>query len=283
VLERPLAVAMIACSLACSPADDAAIGADSNAVAPTVTVTASDYSLQGPDTIAAGFTSFRLVNHGNELHMAQLIKIEGGKTFQDFLGAYDQAFRSVGRRPDWAPRRGGPGVADPHGESNAAMELEPGNYAWICLMNIPDGVPHIVKHRMAKPFVVVATGPSALAAPRANIVARLTDYAFELDKPLVTGRQTIRVENAGAEPHEIGLVKLAPSKTIDDLRAWLRKPDGPPPMSSSLGGVSSMAPNTTAFFDANLTPGDYALICVVTAPDGRSHIEHGMIRHVRVR
>ena len=27
---------------------------------------------------------------------------------------------------------------------------------------------------------------------------------------------------------------------------------------------------------------DFVLLCLVTAPDGRSHVEHGMIQHIRI-
>jgi hypothetical protein len=37
-----------------------------------------------------------------------------------------------------------------------------------------------------------------------------------------------------------------------------------------------------AFFEAELTAGEYVLVCFTTAPDGRSHIEHGMIQQVRI-
>jgi hypothetical protein len=134
-----LAVACAACKK--ESRTDAAAG-------PTlVTVTATDYAFEAPDTIAAGWTKFRLVNKGEQLHMALLIKLEGSKTLEDFLKVYGESFRTVRRSPrlEWAKRRGGPGAAEPQGQSNATQYLEPGNYAWICIMNVPDGIPHVVK------------------------------------------------------------------------------------------------------------------------------------------
>jgi hypothetical protein len=29
--------------------------------------------------------------------------------------------------------------------------------------------------------------------------------------------------------------------------------------------------------------GDYVLLCMATAPDGKSHIEHGMIKQFRIQ
>lgn len=261
-----------------------ALGACTTEAAPrVVTLTATDYAFDAPDTIAAGFITFRLANNSDQYHMAQLIKLEDGKTLDDFRVAYGEAFRTKGPRPSWATRLGGPGVADPHGHSNATHNLEPGSYAWICLMNVPDGIPHVVKAGMAKAFVVRARSDEAApgTASEPTIVMRLVDYGFSTSAPLTAGRHLIKVENLGAEPHEVGLIKLAPGKTMDDFGAWIGNPQGPPP-ASAVGGVSSFAPNKEAYFDVELTPGDYVLLCLVTAPDGRPHTEHGMIQHVRV-
>ena len=275
---RPIAILVLVA--ACNASSDAP-GTDA---APTsVTLTATDYAFDAPDTVAAGFTTFQLVNHSDQLHMAQLIKLEGGRTLDDFLVAYEEAFRTNGSRPTWATRLGGPGVAAPRGRSNATHYLEPGSYAWICLMNVPDGVPHVVKAGMAKPFVVRARNREAApqAAPEPSVVIQLIDYAFSMSTPLTAGRHVIRVENAGAEPHEVGLLKLAPGKTLQDLEAWMQNPQGPPP-ANSVGGISSLASKTEAYFEVELSSGDYVLLCLVTAPDGRSHTEHGMIQHLRI-
>lgn len=215
--------------------------------------------------------------------MAQLIKLKDGKSLDQFLVAYTEAFRTTGPRPPWAPRFGGPGAADPGGSSNATQYLEPGSYAWICIMNVPDGVPHVVKARMAKAFAVRPRngGPAPQTAPAASLVFQLVDYDFKITGPLTGGRQVIRVENAGTEPHEVALLRLAPGKTMGDFEAWMQNPQGPPP-GSSVGGVSSLAPRLQAYFEADLKVGEYVVLCFVTAPDGRPHTEHGMIRHVRI-
>ena len=78
------------------------------------------------------------------------------------------------------------------------------------------------------------------------------------------------------------MVKLEPGKTANDLTAWLREPNGPPPFSGGVGGVAVLAPKMEAWFDTELAPGDYALFCMATAQDGRTHIQHGMMQQVRV-
>ena len=53
-----------------------------------------------------------------------------------------------------------------------------------------------------------------------------------------------------------------------DFQAWMQNPQGPPPGNSE-GGVSSLAPRLQAYFEVDLTAGDYVIPCFVTAPDGR--------------
>lgn len=269
-------IVIAACAVACTASDKGA------AARPTVTLIATDYAFRAPDTIPAGFTTFRLLNDGDQIHMALLVRFEEGKTLRDYLAAYGEAFRTRGSRPPWAKRLGGPGAANPHGTSNATQYLEPGSYAWTCLVDVPDGIPHVMKG-MAKPFIVRELGAALAArtAPEADVVMHLLDYNFSLSTPFTIGKHLVRVENSGAEPHEAGLLKLVPGKTIQDLQAWIQKPQGPPP-ASPVGGISALAPGTEAYFEADLTPGDYVLLCFVTAPDGRSHIVHGMIQHIRI-
>lgn len=278
-----LRVPALLCLTACSGARAMPRTVATPATPPVVILKAVDYAFEAPDTIDAGITTFRLVNRGSQLHMAQLMRLEGGKSLDDFLEAYTEAFRTTGPRPPWAPRYGGPGAADPGGISNATQQLEPGRYAWICIMNVPDGIPHVVKARMAKAFVVRPrnAAPAPRTAPAATLRFQLVDYAFRITGPLAAGRQVIRVENAGTEPHEVALLRLAPGKTMEDFQAWTQNPQGPPP-GSAVGGVSSLAPRLEAFFEADLTAGEYVVLCFVTAPDGRPHTQHGMIQHLRI-
>jgi hypothetical protein len=250
------------------------------------TITARDYTFQTADTLAAGWTTFRLVNQGTQPHMGQLIRLGPGNTLGNFLKTYSEAFRTRGSRYEGVKRLSGPGVAAPQQTSNATLHLEPGNYAWICLFNLPDGIPHVVGHGMARSFVVRAAdgSPAPLTAPKADLLIRLVDYAFRLSAPLKAGRQTIRVENTGSDSHELGVVKLAPGKTIEDFKAWMQHPEqglSEKTMTIS-GGVTGLAPGAEAYFEADLTRGEYLLLCFVTAPDGRSHVEHGMIQQIHV-
>ena len=50
---------------------------------PVVTVHANEFTFAAPKSIAAGQTTFRLVNDGKELHHITILKLEQGKTMKD--------------------------------------------------------------------------------------------------------------------------------------------------------------------------------------------------------
>jgi plastocyanin len=245
----------------------------------TVTVTASDFAYAAPDTIAAGSTTVRLVNTGKELHQAQLIKLEQGKTLEDVAKLQPGA-----PLPAWVKFVGGPNGVASGKETQATSVLEPGNYAYICFIPSPDGKMHAAKG-MARPFVV--TGASTTSKPQqpaADVTIKLVDYDFQPSQPLKTGRQTILVENAGPQPHELVLLRLAPGKKVEDFAHWSEEGGmkGPPP-AEPLGGVTLLDKGARGSFTADLTPGEYGFICYFPdTKDGKPHLAHGMMKNFRV-
>lgn len=243
---------------------------------PSVTVIATDYALQLPDTLRSGATRFRLVNQGKEFHHLWIARLEQGKTAADLLAALE----AKGPLPGWVHEVGGPNAPAPGGEANATVALAPGSYVVACLIPGSDQVPHVMKGMMRPLTVLPATAPAA--TPRGDVTMTLHDYSFTLSGTLAAGRRTIEVRNGGPQPHEIELIQLAPGKTAADMLAWLRQSEGPPP-GLPLGGVSPLARGSTAWFEADLVPGRYALICFVPdAKDGKAHFEHGMVQEIEV-
>jgi hypothetical protein len=50
-----------------------------------------------------------------------------------------------------------------------------------------------------------------------------------------------------------------------------------------VGGVATLDPGLTAQFSADLTPGDYGMICFIPdAKDGKPHLAHGMMKSFKV-
>lgn len=260
--------------------DTVTSAAPAQAAAPTpnmVTFTAREFAFDGPDSIPAGLTMFHLNASGKELHHVQLLRLEQGKTYADF----ESAVKAGGPPPTWAVPYGGVNPPVPGGMAIATQTMEPGNYAVVCFVDGADKVPHIAKGMM-KPLTVTASENANMTEPTADVTMTLSDYTFAFSKPLVAGRQTIKVVNGATQPHEVVLVQLDPGKTLEDLGKWLTDMKGPPP-GKPLGGIPGFMPGKNTYFDVNLTPGDYGLICFVPdAKDGKPHYLHGMTQQFKI-
>lgn len=259
------------------PAGDAAATTSAAATPNVVTITATEYAFDAPAQIPAGLTTLRLVTNGKEMHHATLIKLEDGKTIDDFK----QAMQKEGPPSSWMSMSGGPNPPRPGGTTEETQILEPGNYVLVCFIPSPDGVPHIAKG-MLRPITVTPSTGTQAAAPVPDITVKLVDYGFEPSKPITAGKHIIRIENAGKQPHELVLVRLAPGKTVQQLASWVEKMDGPPP-GEPLGGVASIHPGGYGFITADLTPGDYGFLCFVPdSKDGKPHVAHGMVEQFKI-
>src|SRR5687767_3633831 len=215
-------IAFVAVLSACSSEDNAP-SQNLAAVPNVVSLTATEYAFQAPDTIPAGWTTLRMANRGQEIHYGHIVRLDPGKTVQELVEAYAEAIRTSGPRPTWVTRFGGPGGTPPGDSSSVTQYLEPGSYVWICPVEDDEGHPHFAKGEV-KPFVVQAAGTRAAdrgAAPAASMGIRLLDFSFAFDAPPTSGRHTVRVHNAGREPHDVVLFKLAPGRSVEDLRAAL--------------------------------------------------------------
>jgi uncharacterized cupredoxin-like copper-binding protein len=244
-----------------------------------VQVTARDFAFDSPKTVPAGATTMRLRNQGTELHHAQVVRLEQGKTANDLA----EALKRPGLIPEWVKLVGGPNAVVPGKETDATALLEPGRHALICFIFGPDKIIHANKG-MIQEFEVTETSDTAQAKlPPADLTIKLVDYDFQASAQLRPGRQTILVENAGPQPHELALLKLAPGKTVEDFAHWAENGLKGPPPAEPIGGVVFLDKNESGTFTAELTPGDYGLICFVPdAKDGKPHLAHGMMKNIKV-
>jgi hypothetical protein len=177
---------------------------------------------------------------------------------------------------------GGPNAVEPHERQATIVNLEPGTYLWICFVLSPDGVRHAVKG-MVKPLTVVGTNADQPIEPAASLSLTLRDFELALPDEVEAGTYMWKVTNAGPEPHEITLVKLAEGKRMEDMVAYLHAPVGPPPFTFA-GGVGGMSAGRTAWATLTLTPGEYVAFCPIPsfAHEGRAHHDLGMLRLLRV-
>ncbi len=272
-----LAVASLACAVACSRPAPHAAGPS------IVTITATDYAFGVPDSIPAGLVTFRLVNQGEELHHASLVRLRDGKTVADFQAGIVAAMKSHTPPPAWIGFAGGPNAVTLGDTATTTQMLEPGSYVFVCWIPSLDGVPHVMKGMMHSIVVSAATAPAS-AEPTADLSIKLTDYDFQVSQPLTAGTHVVRVENTGAQAHEVAITALSPGKTLQDFIAWEQGSEkGPLPTGRWLGGVSTIDAGGHAQVTATFAPGSYLLLCFwPDAKDGKPHLVHGMAKEITV-
>ena len=243
----------------------------------TATVKATEFAFAAPDTIQAGWTTFHLVNDGTTFHHLAIVRIDSGKTMAD-VGA---AMKVQGPPPKWIVEVGGPNAADPKAQTSGMVNMQPGLYVLLCFVDTPDHKAHMEKG-MVRPLTVVA-GTTPSAEPTADLTMTLADYAFTTSGALKGGHHVIKVTNKGPQSHEVAVIRIAPGKTLEDIDKSIYGPPGTAVPGNALGGIAGLAPGNSAYFEVDLTPGNYALACFVPdSKDGKPHIAHGMVKEFKV-
>ena len=245
-----------------------------------VTVIATDYRLQLPDTLPAGETAVEVVNRGHELHHVLFVRLLGKHTAADLA----RAMKGDGPPPRWAQMDGGPNGVSPGDTSLATtVPLTAGHYAVLCMIPGPDGVPHVAKGMIRDLVVRRAAYPVAAPAPTYGSTIDLFDYGYKSSAPITHATREVLVRNVGKQPHELELARLLPGKTMADLATWAQKMDSPPP-AEFLGGVGPIAPGGVNELALSLPPGHYAMLCFLPdAKDQAPHIAHGMVREFTIQ
>ncbi len=245
------------------------------ATPPEVHFTAKDFAFEGPDTIPSGMTTIVLHNDGPNLHHLLLMRLESGKTVEDFKAAVS-SMKPTDMLPAWAVESGGVNPPMPGADTRATLMIEPGNYAVACVVDVPDHVPHMMKGMITGLTVTPSSTPSA-QAPESDLTVSMVDFGFAPSAPFTAGHHVVKVVNNGAQSHEMEVVQLAPGKTMDDLAKWGQTYAGPLP-GTSLGGAAPMSPGQVEYVPLDLTAGNYALLCFVVDPAKHMpHIAEGMV------
>lgn len=291
---------VVACLTFCQRANDepdtaraVSEGTPSPMPAGVVEVAALDYAFQAPDRIHSGWTTFVMENKGNEHHFLLLSRLPEGRTFEDYGREVGMAFDTVwdslragtidkteagpmlGRLlPEWyasVKPMGGPGLIAPGAVARTTLDLEPGTYVMECYVKTPDGQFH-VSLGMARPVTVTEEG-SGGSAPAADIQARLSNRAIDIEGQVAPGEHTVAV-HFDEQPdiglgNDLHLVKLNADTEIEQVLNWMdwMNVNGlrEPAPAEFVGGTQEMSVGSTAYFTVDLKPGRYAWISEVPA------------------
>lgn len=243
-----------------------------------LTVITKEYSFDAPESIPAGVTTLRVINQGNADHNALLISVAEGHTLAEAA-----SLPLEGPTPSWITSWGGPAAA-PGETATSTVKLAEGKYALISHGHSDPGVPDF-KKGMIKEIEVTAAGTAMIAEPASTVTVTMKDYGFDISPALTAGTHTLRVENAGPQPHFMMVGRLADGKTIDDFFAFFQEGgmQGEPPV-DLIGHTGTTSPGKTEWDTMDFTPGNYLLVCFEPdVNDGRPHVEHGMIQQISVQ
>lgn len=240
-----------------------------------VDVQAAEFFFVAPDTIAAGLTTFRLLQTGmmasrlkqgltgralvadkgdntRGFHMLWVVRLDSGKTVGDLRRAAQAGDRETG----WVHQMGGAASMLPPLMSNVTMDLPPGRYALVCYVGSAreDRSRYHLLHGMARSLTVVATSAPRPPAPKVDVHATIDgDGVVTLAAPVREGRVVIRVQNRTERNAEFRFMRVPDGVTA---AAFLSQPQGAEP-GVSAGGLSMVPPGRSLITTIDVTRGEY--------------------------
>lgn len=105
----------------------------------------------------------------------------------------------------------------------------------------------------------------------AQVAVSAVEYDFEFETP-AAGRTSFTMTNDGEETHVMLLAKLAEGATLDQALAA----EDPGEFTEEEFESDVAAPGQEAVLTADLTAGDWAMVCYIPTADGTPHYEEGM-------
>lgn len=261
-----------------------------------VEVVARGLTLEAPDEIAAGWTTFRFRNESPMTHFVVVERVPEGQgiasqqtevapVFQEGMdllaaGDADGAMAKFGELPAWFGEIvffGGPGLTAPGLTSEATVLLEPGTYLLECYVKT-NGVFHSYNpdptvFGMVHEFRVT---PDATAATEPTPTVRLSvssSTGIEMTGSPGAGQNMVAVHFTDQTVHEnfvghdVHLFRVPDGLDLAQVERWMdwTRPDGlqtPAPV-EFLGGLNEMPAGSTGYFAVTLTPGTYAWVSEV--------------------
>jgi hypothetical protein len=249
---------------------------------PVLTLKTTEYRFDAPATHQGGLVTIKLDNtQGTEAHEAELIRLDEGRKTADYLTSVAQ-----NQPPAFAHPAGGPGPVLPGKTALYNANVPAGSYIFVCHVPAPDNQEHLTKGMV---FEIRLTNGQEGSLSRADATVRASEFQFTGAEAFESSSQTVKVVNDGQQPHNFGLVSLAPGKKATDLIPYLVPPGTPfppgaPPFTGFNGLVATVAPGEEATRTLELAPStSYALICFVPDIDGTPHFAKGMIQQVDIK
>jgi hypothetical protein len=263
----------------------AQVQSEAPASPPVVTIVASDSSLDLQDDVPSGWVTFRLENEGSQHHSFKLRKLPDGQTFADYQsgllapadsfekavveGRIDTATYQREMRqavPMWFGRVrtvGGITGLAPGRTAEITHKLDAGEYVLTCLFKTPEKRTHALLG--VSDGLTVTEDSSGAAPPTADVTARLSRDAFEVDTTALSDEQVVEFRAEGVRAGKgspfVGLFRLTEETDAAGVVAWMKTGIPLPAPVEWIGGPEPMPEGDTAYVRVgDLPPGRYAWI-----------------------
>ena len=237
------------------------VAASANAFTPSATVIEPKVSLKNTDA---------------QPHQVSLIRLPAGVSASTFAAQFAQ---QGPKALAGTVSSGGPAIAFPGAASSVVVNLPSGTYIAADLVPASDGQLKATKGFLTSFTVKAKLGGRPASRPGAQQTVELHDFFFAGGAKLKQGT-TIAVRNAGDQPHELVVFRLAPGKTAKDVTDYLMNPSpsGPPPFIAAVG-MAGIAPKSVGYLTVDLAPGPVAFACFLpdVAGKGEPHFTKGMV------
>jgi len=242
-----------------------------------VRIEARDFTLTVPARLPAGLTTFSFENRGEQPHSIRFLRLTGGKTFADFTAWQ----KTGGAPPAWLEPSGGIAPIMPKASEQYTASLKAGTYVVLCTYPADNGQTHVDNGVVATLQVDGAAASAARAPGDADITLRMRDHGFQLSAPVSGGHPLWHLQNIGTEPHQAVLIRLPEGVSEYTERTWLSNGGRGTRGGIPSGGVVDVPPDTDAWFQVELPPGRYVLLCSELEEEGR-HFDLGMVYRFQI-
>ena len=267
-------------------------GPSSNTV---VAITARDYALDAPDTIASGWTRFQFTNQGQETHFVVFHHVPDDLTLDDYVSQLMPPFDSTEAAlqrgvpveeamqiltaglPAWfstVHEMGGAGLVAPGHEEQFTVRLMPGTYVLECYVRNRDGRFHSSLGMLHQ--LTVTQDSSTVEPPDADLALTVSPDGIAAPGDVRAGTHTVAVhyqnQPEGLVGYDVHLARLAEGQSAEDVIPWMNwipvtGLEAPAPV-EFLGGVQEMPSGYTAYFTVNIPAGRYVWVSELGADQG---------------
>lgn len=232
-------------------------------------------SVTGPDSILPGWSRLRVEEDGGG-HILVVFRLPETATAAE-VAAFLAALDTAPATPKPGVALGGPEVGN---SGDVVIQFTPGRYVLGCVRRGAQGHRHASTGE-AKVVVVpnLPVRADRAAPPTATQQIRLVDFAYVGPDRWPAGTHMLRVENGGAQEHQLRLARMRPGSSLQD---WMTAEE-PGTVATVVAGVARMGSGAVAYLPVELQAGTYVAYCLITDPaTGKEHVQMGMFRAIQV-